>query len=326
MIIPNSFDLKSLQVFVVTAEQGGMTKSAQVLELTQSAVSQTIANLENALDIPLFDRSVRPIALTPGGKILLARAWQIIQDTQDTFRETQNSEQRRLPSLTIAMTGSMSTVLSAKLYKSQQNLSTSWRIWAGLSPYHREEFLSHNIDIMIATQDVMDDVADLKRIHLFKEPFVLIFPKSYNGPVDLAAIDRDLPFLKFSMRSALGARITSQLTRMHLRYNSVLEFDNAPSLTTAVAEGLGWGITTPLCLLSKSDLIEHIQVYPIVWGEFYRQFDLLCREGSLGNLPDAIADEARRLLKEECLPKIYGAAPWIERDLGWGNSRQDGAD
>ena len=66
MKIPNNFDLRSLQVFVVTADQGGMTQSARVLRMTQSAVSQIIAGLEDAVETKLFDRSVRPIVPIAG--------------------------------------------------------------------------------------------------------------------------------------------------------------------------------------------------------------------------------------------------------------------
>jgi len=317
MIIPSNFDLRSLQVFVVTADKGGMTQSARVLKMTQSAVSQTIAGLEHAIDAQLFDRSVRPIALTTGGKILLERARQIIQDTEDTFRETQTLEHRKLASLTLSMTGSMSTVLGAKLYKSLNEMSSYWRIWAGLSPLHREEFLSHNIDIMITTRNVMEDVSNLERKVIFQEPYILVFPKSYKGSVDIMEGEKNLPFLRYSMRSALGLRIESQLNRLRLKFPQSLEFDNAPSHTMAVAEGIGWGITTPLCLLSTAELLDHVQIYPLTRGQFSRRFDLLAREDSLGDIPSKVADKARMLLRTECIPKIYDMAPWIEDKFQW---------
>ena len=64
------FDLNSVEVFILTAELGGMTQSARHLGMTQSAVSQTISKLEQALGARLFDRTMRPVALTPAGKLL----------------------------------------------------------------------------------------------------------------------------------------------------------------------------------------------------------------------------------------------------------------
>ena len=317
MKIPNNFDLRSLQVFVVTADQGGMTQSARVLRMTQSAVSQIIAGLENAIDTQLFDRTVRPIVLTAAGKILLDRGRQIIRDTEETFRETRTLEQRQLAMLTIAMTDSMSAVLGAKLYRSLNEISSYWRIWAGLSPYHREEFLSHNIDIMITTSNVMEDVAGLERQLIFQEPYVLVFPRDYKGSVDIMDGVRDLPFLRYSLRSAMGLRIESQLNRLRLKFPDIVEFDGAPSHTMAVAEGIGWGITTPMCLLTNPVLLDHVQVHPLTRGQFSRHFDLLSRENSLGQMPVRIADEARRLLRTECVPLLYDTMPWLEDKFRW---------
>jgi len=310
--IPNNFDLRSLQVFVVTADQGGMTQSAKVLRMTQSAVSQIIAGLETAVGVKLFDRSVRPIVLTSAGRILLEHGRHILRETKEAFRETRTLERRRLASLTIAMTDSMAAVLGPLLYETMNNVSSYWRLWSGLSPYHREEFLSHNIDMIIATNNVMEDIGGLNRYEVFQEPYVLIFPKSYKGSVDLNDGERDLPFLRLSMRSAMGLRIERQLNRLRLKFPDVAEFDRAPTHTMAVARGMGWGITTPLCLLEKPDILDDISVHPITRGGFSRHFDLLAREDSLGDIPDKVALEARRLLKEICLPQLYPRVPWLE--------------
>ena len=324
MKIPNNFDLRSLQVFVVTADQGGMTQSARVLRMTQSAVSQIIAGLEDAVETKLFDRSVRPIVLTAAGKILLERGRQLIRDTKETFRETRTLEQRKLAMLTIAMTDSMSAVVGAKLYKALQDISSYWRIWAGLSPYHREEFLTHNIDVMVTTSNVMEDVAGLERQLIFQEPYVLVFPKDYKGSVDIMDGERDIPFLRYSLRSAMGLRIESQLNRLRLKFPDVVEFDGAASHTMAVAEGVGWGITTPLCLLQQAELLENVQIHPLTRGQFSRHFDLLSRENSLGAMPEKIAAETRRLLQTECMPVLYNKIPWIEEMFNWsGDKSQD---
>ena len=63
MKIPSNFDLRSLQVFVETADQGGMTQSAKVLRMTQSAVSQIIAGLEDSVGVKLFAVSYTHLTL-----------------------------------------------------------------------------------------------------------------------------------------------------------------------------------------------------------------------------------------------------------------------
>ncbi len=318
MKIPNNFDLRSLQVFVVTADQGGMTQSAKVLRMTQSAVSQIIAGLEDSIGTRLFDRSVRPIVLTTAGRILLERGRQILRDTKEAFRETQTLERRRLASLTIAMTDSVAAVLGSHLYKHMNEISSYWRLWSGLSPFHREEFLSHNIDVIMTTSNVMEDVAGLVRYKVFQEPHILIFPKDWDGDVELhTGIKEDLPFMRFSLRSAMGLRIERQLNRLRVKFPDVVEFDRGPSHTMAVAQGLGWGVTTPLCLLEKPDMLDDIQIHPITRGAFSRHFDLLAREDSLGEVPQELARKSREILRETCVPVLYDRVPWLKDKFNW---------
>lgn len=315
MKIPNNFDLRSLQVFVVTADQGGMTQSAKVLRMTQSAVSQIIAGLEDSVGVKLFDRSVRPIVLTSAGRILLERGRHILRETKEAFRETRTLERRRLASLTIAMTDSMSAVMGSHLYESLNEISSYWRLWSGLSPNHRDEFLSHNIDLMVTTSNVMEDVGGLNRYKVFQEPYVLIFPKDFKGSTELADGIRELPFLRLSLRSAMGLRIERQLNRLRLKFPDIAEFDRAPAHTAAVAKGMGWGVTTPLCLLEKPDLLDGVDIYPITRGTFSRHFDLLAREDSLGDIPERVAVEAGRILREVCMPTLYSKVPWLEQKI-----------
>lgn len=316
--IPNHFDLRSLEVFVVTAEQGGMTQSAKVLRMTQSAVSQIIAGLEDGIGVKLFDRSVRPIVLTTAGRILLERVRQILKDTKEALRETQTQERRRLASLTVAMSDSLSASLAPLLFSKLHELSGYWRFWSGLSPLHRADFLAHNIDVVFTSSNVMEDIAGVERHRVFQEPYVLIFPKDYNGDKELhTGIKEDLPFLRLSLRSAMGLRIERQLNRLRVKFPDVAEFDRAPTHSMAVAKGMGWGVTTPLCLLEKPDILEHIQIQPITKGSFSRQFDLLTREGTLGEIPQELAKEARKLLKEECVPVLFDQVPWLEDKFKW---------
>lgn len=115
----------------------------------------------------------------------------------------------------------------------------------------------------------------------------------------------------------MGLRIESQLNRLRLKFPDIVEFDGAPSHTMAVAEGVGWGITTPLCLLQKGELLDDVQIHPLTRGQFSRHFDLLSRENSMGDVPVKIAAEASRLLRTECMPVLYDKIPWIEEKFHW---------
>lgn len=73
------FDLRTLRVFLAVADQGGFTAAARTLHVAQSAVSQTIAGLEKGLELPLFHRHERRIALTPEGEALVPHARALLE-------------------------------------------------------------------------------------------------------------------------------------------------------------------------------------------------------------------------------------------------------
>ena len=72
--MPRNLDLTALRSFVAVAETGGVTRAANMLNLTQSAVSMQIKRLEEALDTDLLDRSNRGVSLTGEGDQLLGYA------------------------------------------------------------------------------------------------------------------------------------------------------------------------------------------------------------------------------------------------------------
>ena len=60
-----------LYAFTAVAEARSFTRAAARLGISQSTLSQTIRNLEDALDVRLLTRSTRSVALTEAGARLL---------------------------------------------------------------------------------------------------------------------------------------------------------------------------------------------------------------------------------------------------------------
>lgn len=73
-----NLDLTALRSFVTVVEAGGVTRAANQLHLTQSAVSMQLKRLEEALGQPLLDRAGRGVAPTAQGEQLLAYGRRIL--------------------------------------------------------------------------------------------------------------------------------------------------------------------------------------------------------------------------------------------------------
>ncbi|AOA58386.1 LysR substrate-binding domain-containing protein [Acinetobacter larvae] len=68
----------SLRCFEASARFLSFTKAAQVLHMTQSAVSKQVAHLEDNLNTCLFERTLKGLALTPTGKLFLQQTQLIL--------------------------------------------------------------------------------------------------------------------------------------------------------------------------------------------------------------------------------------------------------
>ena len=56
--------LRQVQAFLLTAQLGSLTRAAERMHVTQSAVSVLIKQLEAVLGVRLFDRTTRTLRLT----------------------------------------------------------------------------------------------------------------------------------------------------------------------------------------------------------------------------------------------------------------------
>lgn len=76
-------DIRSLDRAVVLAEELNYQRAAHLLCITQSALSRSIANLEESLDITIFDRNQTGVRLTQSGKDFLFSAKRLLSQFDD---------------------------------------------------------------------------------------------------------------------------------------------------------------------------------------------------------------------------------------------------
>ena len=71
-------DLKQLRIFEMVARHGGITRAAEVVHLTQSALSLQLKSLQESIGTPLFRRTPRGMELLPAGQALLPYAQAVL--------------------------------------------------------------------------------------------------------------------------------------------------------------------------------------------------------------------------------------------------------
>ena len=309
--LPAEFDLHALEVFVVTVELGGMTASANQLRITQSAVSQTITRLEAGIGTALFDRSLRPLGLTPAGRALYERARALLTTARTVIDEVREGASLPVDQITLAMSETFATLLTAPVLRRFGMRVGRWRIRSGISLLQQQDFLARRVDMLVTGSNTLEKHPGIEHHDVMDDPFVMIFPKDYTGSTDPAEIGADLPFIRYSLDHGMGQRIESQITRMKLRLPNVIEVDIMHQQLTSVALGIGWSITSALCLAAMPALLERVRVEPLPRGRFSRRVQVVGRSGELGNLAAQTAQMAREVLLIDTMTPLLQQLPWI---------------
>lgn len=95
-----------IRIFAAVIEADGFSRAAEKLGVSQSAVSQAIANLEHKLDSPLIIRGRKP-ALTESGKRFFTFARTVINEESTTLDDIQRIRSGALSTLNLAMSSTV---------------------------------------------------------------------------------------------------------------------------------------------------------------------------------------------------------------------------
>jgi DNA-binding transcriptional LysR family regulator len=292
------FDLRALEIFLAVCEAGTMAAAAQELEMTQPAVSLSIAELERKTSSTLFDRGVRPLALTLAGGLMRQRASALIAEARQIGPMLQETRRGKLPLIRVGLVDSLSRALTVPLAKYLASRADEVSILSGLTATHASELLTRRLDLFLGVDD-LEELLGLERWELAREPYVLLLPRKAGGVPslgDLKALAKSMPLVRFSARSQTGLEVERHLRRLGLDIPRSFECDSPDAVSALVAAGEGFAITTPLCVFEANVPIKRIVVARLPGAQISRKLTLVARHRELGQIPRDLAGVARQAL------------------------------
>lgn len=298
------FDIRELEVFLAVCETGAMSSAARQLGITQPSVSQTVAEMEQRVGLVFFDRRVRPLGLTPAGAVLRSRASMLIAEARQIGPLLRQAARGRVSFLRIGLVDSLTRTLSGDLAGFLAEVAEQASVFSGLTASHVAALLTRQLDLFLGAQDV-EDVGGLERHLLLQEAYVLLCPDGMAPPTtlaELAVAAAERPLIRYSARSATGLEIERHLRRLRLEPPRHLEFDTPHGVSAAVAAGLGWAITTPLCVREAALPGSGTARHPLPGPKLTRRLVLIARQRELGSIPHRMAEHCRRVLEKATEP------------------------
>lgn len=307
-----AFDLRSLGVFLEVVAGGSMTAAAERLGMTQPAVSQIVRRLEDELGTPLIERRVRPFRPTPAGDELAERARGLLAEAERIQASVRDIGGATLPLVRIGLIDSFAATAGPALIRAMRNYAQNLTVWSGITPTLMPDLIRRRLDFVVAT-DPMESLGGFERHRIMREPFLLVMPQPMARAMKEVRIEdlaRNHPFVRYSVRSLIGAQIERYLQQHDIRVPRALEFDGTEAVFAMVSAGLGWAVTTPLCLVHGQAHAPQLTALPLPGPGFSRTLHLVGREEEFGTLAGRIAEQARGIARDLVDRKVSAMAPW----------------
>jgi DNA-binding transcriptional LysR family regulator len=237
--------IESLKVFCDLAETESFTKSAQINNVTQSAVSQQISSLERQFKSMLIERSKKKFRLTREGQVLYEYSKQILQ--------TWDSLQSKLQEIKDIISGTIrvSTIYSIGLHDLPPYLKKFLKAYPTVNvhvEYRRsnqvyEDVLGNVVDLGLVAYPQKE--GKLEVIPLHRDKLVLIthpqHPLAKQKSAKLTAINK-AKFIGFEPDIPTRKAIDKVLKDRGVEVQTVMEFDNIETVKRAVEIDAGVSI------------------------------------------------------------------------------------
>jgi LysR family transcriptional regulator, carnitine catabolism transcriptional activator len=171
--------LRQLRAFVVVARFSSFTRAADLLHLTQPALTVQIRQLEQALGVKLFDRSTRAVELTRIGRELLPALERLLGECDAIVVSTREMATMRYGIVRIAALPSVAaTVLPPLIARFKQRhphirITVRDSVGERINAMVREEIVDFGIG-----SDVEPD-AELETVPLFEDEMRAVVPASH---------------------------------------------------------------------------------------------------------------------------------------------------
>jgi DNA-binding transcriptional LysR family regulator len=254
--------IESLKVFCDLAETESFTKTAQINNITQSAVSQQISSLERQFKSLLIERSKKRFRLTREGKVLYDYSKQIIQTYDSLYSKLQEIQD------IISGTIRVATIYSIGLHDLPPYIKKFLKAYPTVNvhvEYRRsnqvyEDVLSNVVDLGLVAYPARDPKIEVVPLH--KDMLVLICHPQHPFAKAKTIKLKDLAnqkFISFDPDIPTRRAIDKILGDENVTVQHVMEFDNIETVKRAVEIDAGIAIVphgTILQEISKHTLAE----------------------------------------------------------------------
>jgi DNA-binding transcriptional LysR family regulator len=249
----------TLKVFIAAAKLGSFTRAAELLNLSQPAVTHQIKNLETMLRTRLFVRRQSRISLTKSGEILLRYGESIAGLYQRALEEVQAANSRVAGDVHIGAASLLGTYLLPTLIgefkRSYPDVNVSMLV--GNSKEMLEYLQNDVIELAIASEPI--SLPSFESLRLYRDFLTVIVHPQHAWAAKPAIAPADLfeeAFISREVGSATREICLKSLERVARRrtLKTVMVLGSTEAVKMAVVGRMGFSIVSRLAVRTEMEL------------------------------------------------------------------------
>lgn len=260
-------EIRHLQMFSTLARHGSLATTADELNLTASAISHQLKELENYFDITLVNRRTRPVTFTPAGRFVLALADNVLPQvarTKSDIRRLAHGQAGRLRLASECHSCFDWLMPILNVYRKEYG-DVELDFASGFEPEPHQMLLDEDIDLLITASNLPIDGVHYQPLFTYESRLVMspahrlasqtmITPNDLADetliayPVEQSRLDVIAKFLEPSGVTPKHIR-TTELTAMLIQLVASERGVSAlPDWVASEYEKKGWVVSRPLGL------------------------------------------------------------------------------
>ncbi len=189
-------ELRHLRYLVAVIEQGSFTRASHILNISQSAISEQLADLEDEIGVQLLIRSPRKTILTKPGELFLEEAYRILAATRHAVEVAQRADHGEVGTFRVGFFAGGVGVNFPRLIRDFRKLHRGVQLsLVEMTPTQQwPALIDGRIDIGFTRRIEPEFRGELKSEVIQQDPIVAILPKNHPlapGPVDIKDLSNE---------------------------------------------------------------------------------------------------------------------------------------
>lgn len=252
-------DIRQLEYFVKVARKQHMTRAAEELRVSQSAVSRQIHLLEEELKAKLFIQQGRNLQLTPVGKLFLTRAEEVLISLDKAVEEVHEFLHPEAGEIRFGFLNSLGInlvpTLISKFLEGHPNVK--FRFKQGKSTDILDAVLKGEIDLALVTPLPIKSTHVTGEVMLMEELYAILPSNHILAGSEAIRLEqlKDDPFVLFNEGYSLRTLVWNSCVQAGFKPEIAFEGEETDTIRGFVAAGMGVSLLPETSLMDGSPLL-----------------------------------------------------------------------